>query len=32
VIESIRQGLEEDEFKVSISKLRQWFEMPRRTV
>jgi len=32
VIETIRQGLEEDGFKVSISKLCQWFELPRRTV
>ncbi|WP_028103034.1 IS3 family transposase [Pseudoduganella violaceinigra] len=32
MIETIRQGLEEDGFKVSISKLCQWFEMPRRTV
>lgn len=32
MIETIRQGLEEDRFKVSISKLCQWFEMPRRTV
>lgn len=28
----IRQGLKEEGFKVSISKLCQWFEMPRRTV
>jgi hypothetical protein len=32
VIETIRHGLEEDGFKVSISKLCQWFDMPRRTV
>jgi putative transposase len=32
VIETIRQGLEEDGFKVLISKLCQWFNMPRRTV
>ena len=32
MIETIRQGLEEDGFKVSISKLCQWFDMPRRTV
>lgn len=32
VIETIRQGLAEDGFKVSINKLCQWFDMPRRTV
>lgn len=32
MIETIRQGLEADGFKVSISKLCQWFDMPRRTV
>jgi len=31
VIETIRQGLAEDGFKVSINKLCQWFDMPRRT-
>ncbi|MBR7784285.1 DDE-type integrase/transposase/recombinase, partial [Undibacterium luofuense] len=32
MIETIHQGLEEEGFKVSISKLCQWFDMPRRTV
>ncbi len=32
MIETIRQGLAEDGFKVSINKLCQWFDMPRRTV
>ena len=32
MIETIRQGLEEEGFKVSISKLCQWSDMPRRTV
>ncbi|MCG2586915.1 DDE-type integrase/transposase/recombinase, partial [Massilia sp. TS11] len=32
MIETIRQGLAEDGFKVSINKLCQWFGMPRRTV
>jgi len=32
VIKTIRQGLEEDGFKVSISKLCQWFDLPRRTL
>lgn len=32
MIETIRQGLAEDGFKVSISKLCQWFDMSRRTV
>jgi len=32
VIETIRQGLKEDGFDVSISKLCKWFEVPRRTV
>jgi putative transposase len=31
VIESIRQGLKEDGFEVSISKLCQWFDVSRRT-
>jgi len=32
MIETIRQGLKEDGFDVSISKLCKWFEVPRRTV
>lgn len=32
MIESIRQGLKEDGFEVSISKLCQWFGVPRRTL
>jgi len=32
VIETIRQGLKEDGFTVSISKICQWFGVPRRTV
>jgi putative transposase len=32
VIETIRQGLKEDGFDVSISKICQWFAVPRRTV
>jgi hypothetical protein len=32
VIETIRQGLKEDEFAVSISKPWKWFEAPRRNV
>jgi len=32
VIETIRQGLRDDGFAVSISKLCRWFEVPRRTV
>jgi putative transposase len=32
VIETIRQGLKEDGFTVSISKLCRWFGVPRRTV
>ncbi len=32
MIETIRQGLKEDGYTVSISKLCQWFGMPRRTV
>jgi len=32
VIETIRQGLKADGFDVSISKLCQWFGVPRRTV
>ena len=32
MIETIRQGLKEDGFSVSISRLCRWFEVPRRTV
>jgi putative transposase len=32
LIETTRQGLKEDGFDVSISKLCKWFEVPRRTV
>jgi putative transposase len=32
VIETIRQGLKEDGFDVSVSKICQWFAVPRRTV
>lgn len=32
MIETIRQGLREDGFEVSISKLCRWFDVPRRTV
>jgi len=32
MIETIRQGLKQDGFEVSISKLCRWFEIPRRTV
>ncbi len=32
MIETIRQGLKEDGFTVSISKLCKWFGIPRRTV
>jgi putative transposase len=32
MIETIRQGLKQDGFDVSISKLCRWFEMPRRMV
>src|SRR5690606_20736256 len=32
MIETIRQGLKEDGYTVSISKLWQWFGIPRRTV
>jgi putative transposase len=32
VIASVRQGLKEDGFEVSISQLCRWFEVPRRTV
>jgi len=32
MIETIRQGLKEDGFTVSITKLCQWFDIPRRTV
>ena len=32
MIETIRQGLKQDGFDVSISKLCKWFEIPRRTV
>ena len=32
MIEGLQQGLKEDGFTVSISKLCQWFNVPRRTV
>ena len=32
MILSLQQGLAQDGFKVSLVKLCQWFEMPRRTV
>ena len=32
MIESIRQGLKDEGFDVSISQLCRWFEVPRRTV
>lgn len=32
MIETIRQGLKQDGFDVSISKICQWFAVPRRTV
>ncbi len=32
MIETIRHGLKADGFDVSISKLRWWFGVPRRTV
>lgn len=32
MIETIRQGQKEDGYTVSISKLCQWFGIPRRTV
>ena len=32
MIETIRQGLKADGIQVSISKLCQWFAVPRRTV
>jgi putative transposase len=32
VIETLRQGLKEDGYAVSISQLFRWFEVPRRTV
>ena len=32
MIETIRQGLKADGIHVSISKLCQWFAVPRRTV
>lgn len=32
MIETIRQGLKQDGFDVSISKICQWFSVPRRTV
>lgn len=32
MIETIRQGLQQDGFDVSISKICQWFAVPRRTV
>jgi putative transposase len=31
VIDAVRQGLLEDGHEVSISKLRRWFGVPRRT-
>ena len=31
MIETIHQGLKEDGIEVSINKLCQWFEVPRRT-
>jgi putative transposase len=32
MIETIRQGLKEEGITVSMSKLCQWFDIPRRTV
>jgi putative transposase len=32
MIETIRPGIKDDGFTVSISELRQWFGVPRRTV
>jgi putative transposase len=32
VIETIRQGLKQDGFDVSINKICQWLQVPRRTV
>lgn len=32
MIRSLQQRLAQDGFKVSLVKLCQWFEMPRRTV
>ncbi len=32
MIEGLRQGLKDDGVTVSISKLCQWFNVPRRTV
>lgn len=32
MIETIRQGLKDEGITVSLSKLCQWFEVPRRTV
>ncbi len=32
MIETIRQGLKDDGFTVSISQLCRWFDVPRRTV
>ncbi len=32
MIEGLRQGLKDDGVSVSISKLCQWFNIPRRTV
>lgn len=32
MIETIRQGLKAEGVEVSISKLCQWFAIPRRTV
>jgi len=31
VIETIRQGLKQDGFDVAVSKICQWFDIPRRT-
>lgn len=32
LIASVRQGLKQDGFEVSVSQLCRWFELPRRTV
>ncbi|MFO6419230.1 hypothetical protein ACLBKS_03410 [Hylemonella sp. W303a] len=32
MILSLQQGLAEEGFKISLVKLCQWFELPRRTV
>ncbi|EJM96486.1 hypothetical protein PMI40_04541, partial [Herbaspirillum sp. YR522] len=31
MIETIRQGLKQDGFDVAVSKICQWFDIPRRT-